>query len=93
MSITREEAVFAYRLILGREPENEQVIEEAMAADNLAHLRRVFLGSAEFSRKYDESARGALHVGRFQDVSEVDIDLDCTAVRAAVQKSATVAAE
>ena len=78
MSVAREEVVSAYRFILGREPESETVIEQAMAADNLAHLRRAFLGSAEFSRKYDESAGGALHVGRFTDIASVDVDIACT---------------
>lgn len=78
MSVTREEVLSAYRLILGREPESETVIEQAMEADSLSHLRRVFLGSAEFSRKYDESDRGALHVGRFSDVPSMDVDIDCT---------------
>lgn len=78
MPVTREEAILAYRLILGREPENEAVIGHAMDAHDLAHLRRVFLGSNEFSQEYDAAARGALHVGRFQDVAEVDIDIACT---------------
>ena len=45
MSVTREDVVNAYRLILGREPENEMVIGQAMEAESLAHLRQVFLGS------------------------------------------------
>jgi len=78
MSVSREEAIYAYRLILGREPENEEVIVQAMAAENTAHLRQVFLGSHEFGSKYDKSVHRALPVGRYFDVSRVDIDIDCT---------------
>lgn len=78
MSVSREEAVYAYRLILGREPENEEVIVQAMAAQNLAHLRQVFLGSQEFCSKYDGSTHRSLQVGRYFDVSGIDIDIDCT---------------
>lgn len=45
---TREDVVAAYRLLLGREPENEQVIAAHLtAADRTALIRR-FVGSAEF---------------------------------------------
>jgi SAM-dependent methyltransferase len=77
MSVTREEAIYAYRLILGREPENQTVVEQAMAADDLAHLRDVFLGSREFTDSFAGGPR-PLPVGRFLEVSEIDIDLDCT---------------
>lgn len=78
MSVTRDEVFYAYRLILGREPENEEVIGQAMEAKSLAHLREVFLGSQEFSQKYDEQAGGALHVGRFNDITSDDIDISTT---------------
>lgn len=77
MSVTREEVFSAYRLVLGREPESERVIEQAMEADSLSHLRSIFLGSAEFSHKYDAD-RGALQVGRFTDIPSIDVDIACT---------------
>jgi len=77
MSVTREDAIYAYRLILGREPENEKVIEQAMAAENLTHLRNVFLGSREFVERFESGPR-PLPVGRFLEVSNIDVDLDCT---------------
>lgn len=49
-----------------------------MAAHNLGHLRQVFLGSPEFSQKYDSSVERGLPVGRFFDVPRVDIDIACT---------------
>lgn len=46
--ITPEIARLAYRLLLGREPENEGVVAWACAQGSLAALRRIFLDSAEF---------------------------------------------
>ena len=77
MSLTRDDVLYAYRLILGREPENEEVIEQTMQAESLAHLRRVFMGSAEFASKY-AGAKRALPVGRFSEADRVDVDLACT---------------
>lgn len=49
--IPRSDVVAAYRLILGREPENEQVIEGWMQAENLEILRQSFLSGQEFREK------------------------------------------
>lgn len=72
MTVTREEVVYAYRLILGREPENEAVVEEAMGAADLGELRRNFLGSAEFAESRE------LPIGRFLTAAPVVTDIDCT---------------
>lgn len=72
MTVTREEVLYAYRLILGREPESEDVIGHAMAADNFDQLRRTFLDSAEFERSRP------LAVGRFMNDRHVDRGADCT---------------
>lgn len=40
MTVSRDDVLYTYRLILGREPENEEVIGHAMKAENLADLRR-----------------------------------------------------
>lgn len=78
MTVTREEVIYAYRLILGREPENEDVVMQAMAAGNRAELRSAFLGSPEFRAKYDGGMTHSLPVGRFFDVENIQIDIDCT---------------
>jgi hypothetical protein len=49
---SREDVVQAFRLILGREPENKSVIEAHMRAPNIAELRRAILLSPEFAGKY-----------------------------------------
>lgn len=46
--ITREEVIYAYRLLLGREPENDAVISHyATEVGSLQNLRELFLNSAE----------------------------------------------
>ena len=48
--VSRQDVEMAYRLILGREPENERVIAEKVDSNrSLAELRRVFLESPEFA--------------------------------------------
>lgn len=49
--VTRDEAMWAYRMILGREPESELAIKGAQRAANVPALRRAFLKSKEFGRQ------------------------------------------
>jgi SAM-dependent methyltransferase len=47
--VTRDEVVDCYRHILGREPENEEVVQDYMIrVKNANELREIFLNSAEF---------------------------------------------
>jgi SAM-dependent methyltransferase len=78
MSVSREEVVWAYRLILGREPESEAVVEATMAASDWGQLRSAFLGSPEFVRKYDPHMASALPVGRHFDADTIAVDINCT---------------
>lgn len=48
--ITREEVIWGYRLILGREPENEQAIAAHEQHENLLNFRRMLLDSDEFAQ-------------------------------------------
>jgi SAM-dependent methyltransferase len=51
--VTRDEAVLAYRMMLGREPESEQVVAHAMrGAPDVAALGRHFAASPEFGRRH-----------------------------------------
>ncbi len=53
--ITKEEAVLAYRLMLGREPENEDVINNLCQNTHTpVALREVFLKSPEFQQRMGE---------------------------------------
>jgi 2-polyprenyl-3-methyl-5-hydroxy-6-metoxy-1,4-benzoquinol methylase len=53
--ITKEQAVLAYRLMLGREPENEDVINNlCQNTHSEGALRDVFLKSLEFKQRMEE---------------------------------------
>lgn len=56
MAISREEVIWAYRMILGREPESEDVVKKQMGLQSLASLREAFLKSPEFSERLNMSA-------------------------------------
>jgi len=77
MPVNRNDVVNAYRLILGREPENEDVILAAMSSPDLANLRSAFLASVEFKRRQGLEV-GPPPVGRFLDATSHGTDLDCT---------------
>lgn len=49
--VTRNEVVYAFRLLLGRDPENETAIEHFSHVSDWATLRNVFLNCAEFKSK------------------------------------------
>jgi hypothetical protein len=51
MAVTREEVIWCYRCILGREPESEAVVEAKLKHKNFAEMREVFLSSSEFINK------------------------------------------
>jgi SAM-dependent methyltransferase len=51
MSITRDEVLWGYRMILGREPESEEALIANMGSDDLYHLQKRFMGSEEFLLK------------------------------------------
>ncbi|WP_375394320.1 class I SAM-dependent methyltransferase [uncultured Sphingomonas sp.] len=58
MPVSREEALWAYRLILGREPEDEGVLHRTGAA-SIGDLRRQFLTSQEFIEQWPYAVIGA----------------------------------
>lgn len=52
--VSKDEVVLAYRLLLGREPENEAVVAHyAAEVANLKALRELFVNSGEFREKLD----------------------------------------
>lgn len=50
--LSRQDVINAYTFILGREPENEQVIEGQRGYRNVAELRLAFLMSSEFRTRF-----------------------------------------
>ena len=52
--IDRNDVIQAYRLILGREPESEEVVNRyANDIQDVASLRELFIGSIEFRREFE----------------------------------------
>jgi len=54
--LNKTDVIYAYRLILGRDPENETVIETHRQAKDLPELRKVFMASDEFKTKLASSS-------------------------------------
>jgi len=75
--VTKDDVRSAYRLILGREPENEQVLEHQLQHENLAALRQHFLASEEFRINGVQAEKpSSLGLHRAQQVH--DIEWECT---------------
>jgi 2-polyprenyl-3-methyl-5-hydroxy-6-metoxy-1,4-benzoquinol methylase len=72
--ISHDDVRAAYRLLLGREPESEQIVEEQARVESLEILRQQFLHSEEFRAKFESSLR----VGRYLDVARSEIEVDST---------------
>ena len=49
--VTRDEVIWCYRLILGREPESEEAIAHQQQYEDLEALRAFFLQSSEYKEK------------------------------------------
>jgi SAM-dependent methyltransferase len=66
--VSRDEVIAAFRLILGREPESDTVIEANMGVSSLKDLRTRFIASAEFRSKIQSTVdTGSSNaVGRFR---------------------------
>lgn len=74
MTVSRDDVIFAYRLLLNRLPESEAVISEHARAEDLPALLAGFLRSREFLRKSPGPVGGRLPL----DLPAQDIDTDAT---------------
>jgi hypothetical protein len=69
----REAVVWAYRLLLGREPESEAVIAHHVARENSIHgVRKTFLESPEFRSDFSKTPKQQQDeiIARFLQASE-----------------------
>jgi SAM-dependent methyltransferase len=75
MTVSREDVIFAYRLLLNRLPESEAAISQHAHAEDLGALLRNFLGSAEFQQRMPGLA-GASRLPL--DVPALEVETDCS---------------
>ncbi len=61
MTVSKDEVLWCYRMILGREPESEDVVRVHMKSHNLSSLREAFLRSPEFVRDKERIDSSAIH--------------------------------
>lgn len=74
--VTRDEVMYAFRLILGRDPENEKVIDQFLPVQNLANLRELFLECAEFkARAKSDAVVGGLTDFSMSPPDAVDVEI------------------
>jgi SAM-dependent methyltransferase len=86
MDNAREHVVWAYRLLLGREPENEDAVRSQADFASVAQLRDAFLQSAEYL------AQQAPPAPRFLSAPPAAVDIACTPEQLAAM-CARIAAE
>ena len=58
MPNSREAVIWAYVLLLQRNPENQTVVENHARKATIGDVRRVFLGSTEYKKRFPNSERG-----------------------------------
>jgi SAM-dependent methyltransferase len=75
-NVTREDVIGAYRYLLGREPENEQVIAEYQQESSFASLREAFLRSEEFQARLAHAAAATIVVSRHQLSGPMHVELE-----------------
>ena len=68
MSITRDDVVYGYRFVLGREPESEAMIDSQMNSRNFSEFRESLFRSHEFESRRHE-------VIHFAEVAPLPLDL------------------
>lgn len=84
--ISKELVVAAYRLILGREPENEQVVETAARSiPDWATLREVFFNSPEFGRNTSQFIMNSRFPLDVAPRLEVEVNADRAAMERILQ--------
>lgn len=74
MTVSRDEVIFAYRLLLNRLPESEAVIAEHSRAEDLRTLLGGFMRSPEFLQNAPGPIGGRLPL----DLAPLEVDTDAT---------------
>lgn len=82
MSISADEVLWCYRLLLGREPESEAVVAQYTAMPHREALIQAFLDSEEFGRRGVNVRSVLSSLNRFDD-QPLRVDVSVTAVQLA----------
>lgn len=79
MSVSRQEVVSAYRMLLGREPESAEAVAMYMGAPDWRTLRDIFRECPEYL-KANQAPRvaGAPEVGRLIDAPPIHVETDAS---------------
>lgn len=79
MPLTRDEVVLAYRLLLGREPENEAVVDgHCRHYNDLDSLRRDFTGSPEFLDQFEPTTAAPLAATLSLEAPPLHVDTEAS---------------
>ena len=73
MSVTRDEVIWAYRLLLGRYPESESAIQLHRQCANIEALRKNFMLSPEFSKILSSTKKSTFPLLPL-DVDKIEVD-------------------
>lgn len=73
MPVTRDEVIWAYRLLLGRYPESESVVQLHMQCMNIGALRENFMLSSEFSNILSSTKKSTFPLLPL-DVAKIEVD-------------------
>nr|WP_253201260.1 class I SAM-dependent methyltransferase [Sphingomonas quercus] len=73
MSVSDDEVRWAYRMLLGREPESERVVEEQTTIRDREQLRQIFMNSSEY-----RSHTSYRLVGRYLEAGPSIVEVDCS---------------
>ncbi len=73
MPVTRDEVLWGYRMILGREPESEEAILRHLSASDRHTLRTDFLGCPEFAKLHSGQAKNEFRTLPI-DLPKIEVD-------------------
>ncbi len=75
--LKRNDVIYAYRLILGRDPESEEVIENYQKIESISKLREIMLASDEFRRIAENIIVDNIRAYDFSNIDEkIDVIID-----------------
>jgi hypothetical protein len=86
MPVSQEDVRNAYRLILGRLPENEEVVQAHQKSHrSLAELRNTFLGSEEFRNQVG----GEGPFSAYEPIPDVDVEANHSTIKSMMARTAS----